>query len=683
MKISLNWLKEYVAPGISAERLAHKLTMAGHEVEKISPIGDDTVFELEITPNRPDCLNMLGMARETAAILKKPRKFPKIRKPVWPKQKCAVEIEDKQACPRYIGTVIEDVSIKNASQKIIECLTAVGLRPINNIVDITNFCLMETGQPMHAFDYDKLIGGKIVVRRARKGEKIVTIDDVERELDPSVLVIADQKRAVAIAGIMGGKETEVTDETKNILLESAYFDPLLIRRASRKLGLSSDSSYRFERGIDYCMVEDGAARAIELILGSAQGKITKRSDTGTSRKGSPRGQIIISAETINARIGASFNAAQYKDILKRLDFRVSDGKTGAFKITPPSFRGDVKSGEDIVEEVSRIIGYEHLPLSVPQVKASAILPDPKRKARRKARGLFLAQGFNEVITYTMIDRKSLERSNQGDLPRVEVLNPLTQDQGIMRPSMLPCLLAIVRSNVNRGQKDLRLFEAGKIYTVDGEKEVWGVILTGSRAEDWRQDKKENADYYDLKGALEQVFGRFGIAKDRIRFRGEQEKFFASGQSAAVFIEGKKTGVIGTIAEDVLDKWDIKQRNVLFAELDMRGIYTRTRAHLKYQPVSEFPAVTRDISLAVPPSVTAYDIEQTIRKTAEGEKQVVLTNLKFIEKYEGDKIPEGQRGLIFSLTYRSRLARTLRDDEVTETHENLCGVLVRELGVTRR
>ena len=683
MKISLNWLKDYVTPGISPEKLAYKLTMAGLEVEKISSVGDDTIFELEITPNRPDCLNMLGMARETAAILKKPRKLPKIKKRVWPKQKCAVEISDKQDCLRYIGTLIEGVSIKEAREKVIKYLTALGMRPINNVVDITNFCLMETGQPLHAFDYDKLDGGKIVVRRARKGEKIVTIDDVERELDPSILVIADQKQAVAIAGIMGGRGSEVTGTTKNILLESAYFDPVLIRRASRKLGLSSDSSYRFERGVDYRTVEDGASRAIDLILESAQGKITKRSDVVVARKKAAQTQITISKDTIAAHIGASLTTAQYKDILRRLDFSVTGSKTGVLKITPPSFRADIKAEEDIVEEVSRIIGYDNVPLSFPQVKASAILPDPKRITRRKARDLFLAQGFNEVITYTMINRKNLERSNQGDVRGIEIVNPLTQDQEIMRPSMLPSLLSIVLSNVNRGQKNIRFFETGKIYTAKGEKDVLGIIMMGQRGDDWRQIKKEDVDYYDLKGALQQTFDRLGIEKSKIRFESCREKFFASGQSAAVFIDGKKIGIIGKIEEDVLGRWDIKQKNVLFAQTDMDDIYVQKKQPLKYRTVSDFPSISRDISLAVQPQVTAYDIEQAIRKTVEREKQVVLADLKFVEKYEGDKISKEQIGLIFSLTYQSRFTRTLRDEEVTEAHSKVCDVLVRDLGVIRR
>ncbi|MBN1869988.1 MAG: phenylalanine--tRNA ligase subunit beta [Candidatus Omnitrophica bacterium] len=683
MKISLNWLKDYVAPGISPEELAHRLTMAGLEVEKIDSAGGDTVFELEITPNRPDCLNMLGIARETAAILKKARTLPKIKKRAGPKKKCSIEIDDPQACSRYIGTLIEEVCIKRAQEKMAGYLTALGMRPINNVVDITNFCLLETGQPLHAFDYDKLIGRKIIVRRARKGEKIVTIDDVERELDPSILVIADEKRPVAIAGIMGGKDTEVTNSTKRILLESACFDPVLIRRASRKLGLSSDSSYRFERGVDFCMVEGGAARAVDLILESAQGKITKRSDVITGKKKMATARIVLSLDAINARIGSALTAAQCNDILRRLDFGVSRSKTGTFAITAPSFREDVKGAEDIVEEISRMIGYDHLPSSFPRIKATAIYPDHVGSARRKTRELLLAQGFSEAITYTMINRKSLEDSSQGNIPGVPILNPLTQDQEMMRPSMLPSLLSIVLSNVNRGQKNMRFFETGKIYTDKAEEEALGIIMTGLREDDWRQVKKEGADYYDLKGALEQTFKRLGIEQAKVRFMASQENYLSSGQSAAIFFDGKKIGDVGKVNEEVLDQWDIKQKNVLFAQVAMQDLYDQRESATKYAPVSEFPAISRDISLAVGLGVTAYDVEQVIRNTVKHEKQVALTGLKFVEKYEGEKISKEQRGLIFSLIYQSRLARTLRDEEAAEVHEKVCGALIKELGVVRR
>ncbi len=683
MKISLNWLKDYVTIGLSSEKLAHKLTMAGLEVEKISSGKGDTVFELEITPNRPDCLSMLGIAREIAAILGKSRKFPKTKRRIWPKKKCAIEIVDKKGCSRYIGTLIKGISVHKAQEGVVKRISSLGMRPINNVVDITNFCLMETGQPLHAFDHDKLAGGKIIVRRARKGEKIITIDDVERKLDPSILVIADAKRPVAIAGIMGGRDTEVAGKTKNILLESAYFDPVLIRRASRKLGLSSDSAYRFERGVDYATVESGSNRAVDLILESAGGRVTKRSDVISSGRTGTKNQITISKDRINAYIGASFTGARYKDILKRLDFDVITGKKDVFKITPPSFREDIKGDEDIVEEVCRIVGYDNLPVSFPQTKISAILSDARRDARRQMRGLLVAQGFNEVITYTMINRKSLERSKQEHRNAVAVLNPLTQDQEIKRPSMLPSLLAVVLSNVNRGQKNIRFFETGKVYTTKGEVETLGIIMTGLRSDDWRQIKKENIDYYDLKGALEQVFIRMGLEKKEIQFQSSRENFFAPGAGAAVLVGGKNIGVAGKINEEILDSWDIKQKNVLFAQIEMEKICRQGQVQSKYEPVSEFPAIIRDISLAVPVNVLANDIEQAIRKTVKAQKQVVLADIRFVEKYEGDKIPQNHRGLIFSLTYRSRLARTLRDEEASEAHEKVCGILAKDLGVIHR
>lgn len=683
MKISLNWLNDYVTAGIPPEKLAHRLTMAGLEVEKIVTTRGDTVFEMEITPNRPDCLSMVGVARETAAILDKACRFPGTKKRARPRQKCEVAVDDPRGCPRYVGTLIENVVIRKAPDRITKRLGAIGVKSINNVVDITNFCLMENGQPLHAFDYDRLAGGKIVVRRARRGERIVTIDGAERELDPSILVIADEQRPVAIAGIMGGKDTEVTAKTKNILLESAYFDPVLIRRASRKLGLSSDSSYRFERGVDDNMVEGGASRAVALILENAKGVVTKRSDVAAAGGKKAQRPMAISADQINAYSGASFTAARYKGILKKLDFHVAGAGGKIFKVTPPSFRRDIREPVDIVEEVLRVIGYDRVPLSFPLIKASADAPDPGWNRRRDVRNLFLAQGFDEVITYTMINRESLERSGQPGAEGTAVLNPLTQDQGIMRPSMLPSLLPVILLNINRGQKNIKFFETGKIYTAKGEQDVLGVIMTGLRSDDWRRTAKEEVDYYDLKGALEQVLARSGVQREKIQFKPGQEAYFEDGRQSAVLIGGRQVGVAGEIDGEVLDRWGIKKKGVYFAQMDMDGIYGREKAQRKYRPVPAFPAVCRDISLAVNTTVTAYEIEQTIRKAAQAERRVALTDVKFIEKYEGDKIPQGHRGLVFSLTYQSRLARTLRDEEAAEVHAKVCDALVKDWGVIHR
>ncbi|OGX05737.1 MAG: phenylalanine--tRNA ligase subunit beta, partial [Omnitrophica WOR_2 bacterium GWA2_47_8] len=483
MKLSYNWLKDYVAVKLPPEKLAHRLTMAGLEVEKIESVNGDSVFELEVTPNRPDCLNVLGLAREVSAILDASLKAPKVEKLRIPSQKIDISVEDKKDCGRYIGTLISDVKVASSARWLEEKLQSIGTRGINNVVDITNFCLMELGQPLHAFDHDKLKGGAIIVRRARSGETIVTIDGVERKLDPSILVIADAQRPVAIAGIMGGRDTEVSERTKNILLESAYFDQVLIRRASRKLGLSSDSSYRFERGVAMQTVETASTRAAELIKKEAGGKVSAQQDvfSKTQKKAAPA--IALSLREINDRLGSNLSLAKCKAILNRLGFSVSSSGKDKLRLTAPAFRNDIKENVDIVEEVARIIGYDNLPLSIPRIQVENITIKSNQTHEKKIRGILTALGFDEIITYSMVNQSMLDKTALGHLKGVRVQNPLSQDQEMLRPAVLPSLLSIVLLNLNRGQKDLRLFEIGKVYSCEAEKKMINIVASGSKPGD--------------------------------------------------------------------------------------------------------------------------------------------------------------------------------------------------------
>ncbi len=677
MKISLNWIKDYVSVNISAEQLSQKLTMSGLEVEKISSIGGDTVFELEITPNRPDCLNMWGMAREVSAILNKTPKWPKAGRMVLPRNKCDIKILDRQGCGRYIGCLIENVHVTDTPDWIQKRISALGMRPINNVVDITNFCLMETGQPLHAFDYDKLAGGKIVVRRAREGETIVTIDGVKRNPDSSVLVIADAERPVAIAGIMGGKETEVTEHTKNILLESAFFDSLLIRRASRKFGLTSDSSYRFERGVDYEMVKRGAQRAVALLMQYAGGHVRKYIDTTAVSRKIPSKTIVISKDKINSCLGSDLTTTRCRQILQRLDFRVLASTQDVLKVTPPVFRADVKADVDIIEEIARIVSYDGLPSSLPVIKAADIKTSAPYQMRKIVQDLLAAQGFLEAITYTMIPSKNLDQVRQGDFPRIKIRNPLTQDQEILRPSMLSSLLTTVLSNLNRGQKKLRIFETGNIYTPEGEKEVLALIMTGVRYQDWRQDQKTDLDYYDIKGVVEQTFERLGVRD--IWFEASDQPYFQKGQGVAIKMGELACGFAGKIDGELLENLGIRKRNVFFAQIETgrfaQEIFERKR---HYMSLSEYPAITRDVSLAVR---TTIDFQE-LRRIAVSLGKDLLTSIVFNEEYLGEKIPEGYRGMIFSLNYQSR-ERTLREEEVNVIHNQILQRFVSETGAIVR
>lgn len=676
MKISLNWLKKYISFNLSPEELSHKLTMAGLEVEKMFSIKGDTVFELEITPNRPDCLSVIGIAREISAILNKSLQYPKINKSVFPKKKCGIQILDKKGCPRYIGTLIRDVNVNSSCPEIKRNISAVGIRAVNSVVDITNFCLIETGQPLHAFDYDKLQGDKIIVRRARKGEKIITIDGKERILNPSVLVIADARRPVAIAGIMGGKETEVTEGTRNILLESAYFDPFLIRASSRALGISTDSSYRFERGVNKEMVAFGARRATELLLTHSKGKVATYSDDNDFKKGATPQHIKISKSRIDTVVGENIPLSKCKIILRKLGCDVSLQKKDVLKIIPPSFRGDLKKDVDIIEEITRIIGYDNIPFSLPYIKMVNIAADTTRSFKRSLSFLLRGQGFNEAITYAMTSQRNLEKSQVSCSKILKIKNPLTEEQEFMRPSLLPSLMAVVLLNINRGQKNIRLFELGKIYSLSGERDALGLIMIGSKYYDWRNKDIAENDFYDIKGVVEQISKKNGI--NPFVFESFQQSIFEKGKGCCFKMGSQKVGILGEINQDILQKWNIKKRGVFFAQIDIQKIFEHRKIVQEYQPISEFPSIVRDVSLAIKKQITFKQVKDIACRLG-GE---LLVSIKFIEEYFGNKIPFECRGITFSLVYQSS-SHTLKEEEVEQIHGKICQAFIEQLDAKKR
>ncbi len=676
MKLSLNWLKRYIQVNLTADELSHKLTMAGIEVEKVSKENNDVVFDLEVTPNRPDCLNVIGFARELSAILDQKKQIPSFKPHKMPTKKYDIQVDDKKDCARYIGTLIENVHVKPAVDWMESLLKSIGVRTVNNLVDITNFCLMETGQPMHAFDADKISGNKIIVRRAKKGEKIVMIDGVERELDPSILVIADDKKPVAVAGIMGGKESEVTEKTHNVLLESAYFDPVLIRRAARKLGLSTDSSYRFERGVDFDMVESGANRAIDLILELAKGDITKKDEVKAVSKLKLSTSIVVSIEQINGYLNDKLSIHACKKILNNLDFEATLFGKNKIKITPPSFRGDIKQEVDIVEEIARIVGYDNLPSTTPLIKPSQILPDEKRQKRNAIRKALLSQGLNEIITYTMVNKRSLEKTRQESLSGISIINPLSQDQEILRPALLASHLNVLAANINHQQKDLTVFETGKIYIGGSEKEVLAVALSGKQNSDWRNHARKTVNYYDLKGVLvktiQDVFGA------EITVKHIKKNYFDETQSVAIFLKGQEIGEMGLLSDEVVNNFDIKNAKVLFAQLDLEKLLKEDWRHKKFVPVCEFPAIIRDVSLAIKTEINFADITQEAFLLGEG----ILKSIDFIEEYLGEKIQKGYRGIVFSCSYQSD-KKTLTDDEITKLHQRIVASIIQKFSAIQR
>ncbi len=685
MKISLNWIKDYVSPGVSVETLVKRLTMAGIEAEKIEQVGGDssdfsrakgdTVIEFEVTPNRPDCLSMLGIAREIAAVLDKPLTLPEIKAKARPAKKCDVIIEAPEACARYIGTVIEGVKVKQTVSPKLLRLTRLGQRAINNVVDVTNFCLLETGHPLHAFDLDKLKGGRAVVRFARAGEKLVTLDGVERELDPSVLVIADAERPVALAGIMGGMNSEVDASTKNVFLESAHFHSVLIRRTARKFGLSTDASYRFERGVFFDNIEFSADRAVDLIVQTAGGRVTARRDVTGAKIARPK-SVVLNLAKMQGFLGATVSMARTKQILKALGFSCIAVKKGSLKVTPPVCRPDIRIAEDLYEEVARVIGYDQMPSSFPTVKVSRMPLNVQRQKRWMIADCLLSQGFNEVVTYALLSMDQIVNAGVDGLERVMVLNPLSRDQEVMRPHFLPSLLQVAAVNINHGQKDLAFFEIGKVYLPAGEKETVGCVLTGCLRADWRHAMHQPFDFYDVKGAVERMLAQ--MKADDVSFARSSETFLEEGQRADIFIGSQRVGCCGKVAGHVAQACGIKQQDVFFAQIDIGLLPAVDVLEKRYIPLCGFPSITRDISIAVDRSVAFDDVRRVIQVSGAG----YLKRLEFKEEYLGEKIPSGQRGLVFSLVYQSE-ERTLTEGEIQTVHDTVCRNLQNKLGAVMR
>lgn len=675
MKLSLNWLREYLDHGLTADELSFRLTMAGLEVEHVEQTGNDTVFEIEVTPNRPDCLNMLGLAREVSAITEKDIHFPVINE-YEDGGSVNISIEAVADCSRYIGTLIEGVSVKAFPLEKSLFLQALGLKPIANIVDLSNFVMFEQGQPMHAFDYDKIEGGQIIVRRAKKGEKIITLDDVERTLDENILVIADVKKPVAIAGIMGGRDSGVVSTTKRVLLEAAQFDLGLIRRSSRKLGLTSDACYRFERGISWRITESASNRMTDLVLQMAGGTVIARRDVIVSEPKRQRTEVTVTAGDIQKLLGCTLDMGRAEKILKRLGCVVAAGQN-SLSVVSPYFRNDIQIKEDVIEEIGRVIGYDNLPMSLPHVSAVNIVVDhEKENFNGSVSDLMVASGFNEVVLYSLIGTAALEKMGyQG--PVIKLQNPMSAEQAVMRPTSLSQMLGVVAENMNRGQRDLKLFEVGKKYLPGKESWTLSVLMAGRRDDDWRHSKKEMVDFFDLKGVVEEV-----CAKARVKgvsFVSKAGGFFDEGQSSKMSVDGKEAGVLGRVSQEVLSRFDIKRAQVFFAEIELDVLNGAVAARERFLELNEFPSAVRDISLAVKKGGVSFE---EMRALCMENGHGLLQKIDFVELYVGEKIEAGYRGYVLSFSYQAK-DRTLTDKEVNALHEQLTQKLIETFGVVRR
>ncbi|MDD5691599.1 MAG: phenylalanine--tRNA ligase subunit beta [Candidatus Omnitrophica bacterium] len=676
MKVTYNWLKDFLNIKISPKSLAEKLTMAGLEVVSLEEAGGDFVFEIEITSNRPDWLSILGVAREISAVtgtkLKAVNpKEPKIKvkgiKPV------NISVQDKKDCSFYSARVIRDVKIGPSPQWLKERLELLGCRSVNNIVDITNYVLFELGHPLHAFDLDLLNQETIVVRRAKPGEKITTLDDQQRLLGPETLVIADNEKPQAIAGIMGGKASEVTARTRNILLESAVFNPVLIRRTRQKSGLQSESAYRFERGVNLETAKLASLAAQGLICKLASGKPCGYKSIGIARSTDP--SIKLETAYVNRILGSTISAPKIRQILKALDFCLKAQRKGAFLVKAPGFRQDIKSAIDLVEEIGRIYGYPEIPQTLPAIKPNLNICG-QRDIVSRLKNALVGLGLQEAITYSLIDRELLARSGiKPPAQLVEILNPLSREQEVLRPSLLPGLIRCLAYNLDRQQEYASVFEIANVFSGSAgspeERLSLGIALCGSRPILTKQGLvRDEFILLHLKGILERLFNNLGI----------REYDFSSQGSGLVnvAIKQQETGFMLDLNKQSLDALGIKNKRVILAEINLEKMLSHINLDKKFFSIPRYPAVTRDISFIIKDDIPVQGLLAAI----EAKGLPLLHSAKIVDYYQGKQIPPGFRGLTVSCVYRAN-DRTLTESELAPLHNSICSLLEERFGIKLR
>ncbi|MDD5431626.1 MAG: phenylalanine--tRNA ligase subunit beta [Candidatus Omnitrophica bacterium] len=678
MKFTYSWLKDFVEVKIPARSLADKLTMAGLEVTSLEEKDGDFVFEIEITSNRPDWLSVVGIAREVAAITGSKIKVSSCKFQVSsrkPSKNTGIEIkiEDKKDCSLYTAKIIRDVLVGPSPEWLKKRLELIGCRSINNVVDITNYVLFTFGEPLHAFDLDKLNTDSINIRRARAGEKITTIDEKERILDEGVLVIADKTKPVAIAGVMGGKDTEVTELTKNILLEAAIFNPVVIRRARQKFGIQTDSSYRFERGIDARVAIEASWQALGLIESLACGKLSGEKSIGTVRDS--KKIISLNLLSINKILGKAVPCAKIKNSLQHLGFKVATKSKDKFTVTIPSFRQDVSGEIDLIEEVARITGYESLPVSLPSVRHKLNIENTKDLASQ-IKNLLIGLGLSEVITYSLIDRLSLDGFNLNFSSPVEVQNPLSKEQEVLRPTLIPSLSKCVAYNLNQKQSLVNIFEIAKVFlkrqnSLPIEELVLSIALCGQKSALLENGLvKDEMTPLHLKGILENVFKSLGITK----YSFDSINAFC----VSVRVGDDVVGMLAKLQKSTLNMLDIKNRDLIVSEINLEKVLKHANLKKQFTPLSFYPAILRDISLLLKEDIKIDDVYSIVRENAGN----LLNQVKVVDFYKGKQIPAGFKSLTISCQYRLE-ERTLTEAEVDPKHAVVLSALTEKLGAKIR
>jgi phenylalanyl-tRNA synthetase beta chain len=688
VRILVSWLRDHVEvpAGVPVRDLAWAMNLLGFEVASIEPgpsgADDDAVIDFEITANRPDALSVFGIAREVSTHYGTPLRDDVRRAVLSTEGRLPLEvtIEAPDLCPRYSAAML-DVELAPSPPWLVQRLAAAGVRAINNVVDATNYVMLELGHPLHAFDYERLHGSALRIRRARDGERMTTLDGVERTLDGEMLVIADAERATAIAGVMGGGDSEVSASTRRIALESAYFVPQSVRRTSKRLGLSTEASYRFERGADPEAPVLAVSRACQLLEQIGAGRVLPGLvDAHPAPR--PRGVITLRASRVAGLLGHEVAAADVERILRGLGFEV-EAAGGAWRVTVPSWRGDVSGDADLIEEIARHDGYEKLPIAFPALRRAPDAPDARLAREAFARRLALGAGFSECVTFTFVERAAAAAfADESRL--VPIANPLSEKFAVLRPSLLPGLVDAVSHNRRREQRDVMLFETGARFARDaGEVRALGLAWTGAGSPPHWSDSTRAVDFFDIKGALELVCEGFGLAPAFVPLRCA---YLVAGRAAAVTLRGEEAtdrliGIVGELEPRLAAARGLPAQDPVYvAELDLDGIAATTTlgTEVRVQPLPKHPSIVRDLSIVVRDHLPAAELRATIQQSA----PPTLVDVIEFARYQGRGVPDGQVSLSFRLTFRAP-DRTLTDQEVQAAFDTIVAALGRAHDATLR
>ena len=690
MRLLVSWLRDFVDVSAPADEIAERLGLRGFEVAAVEPFGaGDTVIDFEVTANRPDCLSVLGLAREVATLYDRPIVLPSASAPnakvtlaslpIGRSDRIGVSIDNDDLCPRY-AAVVADVSVGRSPEWMTTRLQAAGVRPISPIVDVSNYVLIELGHPTHAFDLAKLAGAEIRVRLAKAGETLTTLDGVDRKLDPEMLVIADRDRPQAVAGVMGGAASEVSSSTKTVVFESAYFKPASVRRTGKRLGLKTEASARFERGADIDAPEVALQRVVALLTQIGAGSaVAPVIDVYPARRDPAR--LHLRRSRLASLLGVTVPDREVERILRGLGLTVTAAGDD-WNIVAPTFRVDLLREVDLIEEVGRHNGFDKLPATFPVVVAPAPPPDPRIPRDQLVRRVLTAAGLSEAVTFGFIEAKAAEAfASAGASPAVGIANPLSAKFDTLRPSLVPGLVDAVAHNRRHGRDDVGLFEIGMRFSSEGETRAVGLARTGSATPTHWSGGSRDVDFFDLKGDVELLCAALGLA---VRFEPAGEPFLVPGQTASVIAaDGSTIGIVGQVTPAAADARGLpRQDRLLVAELNLDAIErARPAASESTRPLPRHPFVVRDLSIVVADTLPGEIIRGTIH-TAGRAVPAPLIGVAFFDRYQGKGVPEGRVSLSVRLTLQAP-DRTLTDAEVQQSVDAVLGALVREHGAVQR